>query len=154
MRLPPFSKLLSTYQDDLYRFLLAMLGPEEADDCFQEAVLAALRAYPRLKEDRNLKGWLFTIAYRRAMDAHRSRSRRPVSMGILPEVPVVPEGRFETGILDALGRLPNGQREAILLRFWGDLDYAGIARTLNCSKDAARKRVSEGIARLREVTSL
>ena len=42
----------------VYRFLMATVGPNEADDCFQETFLAALRAYPDLKHGDNLRAWV------------------------------------------------------------------------------------------------
>ena len=58
-------------------FLNGAVGSSEAEDCFQETMLSALRAYPRLGDASNLRGWLFTIARRKAIDAHRARARRP-----------------------------------------------------------------------------
>ena len=48
-------------------------GAAEAEDCFQETFIAALRAYPRLRADSNLRAWVLTIANRKALDAHRAR---------------------------------------------------------------------------------
>ena len=58
--------------------LAATVGPQEADDCLQETLIAALRAYPRLRDGSNVRAWLFTIARNKALDEHRSRARRPV----------------------------------------------------------------------------
>ena len=78
MTLPPFQRVLDEHRDEVHRFLLATAGPNEADDCFQETFIAALRAYPRLRPDSNVRGWLLTIAHRKAIDAHRARGRRAV----------------------------------------------------------------------------
>src|SRR5437764_2385981 len=85
MALPPFQALIDEHRVDIYRFLRASVGPDEADDCFQETFIAALRAYPRLRADSNLRGWLFTIAHRKALDSHRARGRRAVPVADLPE---------------------------------------------------------------------
>ena len=76
----------STSTADVLGFLVAAVGPQEAEDCFQETFLAALRAYPRLEDDRNLRGWLLTIAHRKAIDHHRARGRRAVPAGSPEEV--------------------------------------------------------------------
>ena len=55
--------------------LRGAVGREGAEDCFQETFLAALRAYPGSSDDRNLRGWLITIAHRKAIDHHRARGR-------------------------------------------------------------------------------
>lgn len=76
MRLLPFQELLDRHGEEVYRFLVGAVGPLEADDCFQETFLAALRAYGRLDDGSNLRGWLLTIARRKAIDEHRARARR------------------------------------------------------------------------------
>src|SRR5579884_2474442 len=76
VRLPPFQTLLDTHGRDVHRFLVASVGRLDADDCYQETWLAALRAYPALRDASNLRGWLFTIAHRKAIDHIRSRGRR------------------------------------------------------------------------------
>src|SRR5256885_15354287 len=78
MALPPFQLALDQHRDSLARFLAATVGPQEADDCLQETLIAALRAYPRLRDGSNVRAWLFTIARNKAMDEHRARVRRPV----------------------------------------------------------------------------
>src|ERR1700710_1921300 len=76
--LPPFQALIDAHGRDVHRFLAASVGPVEADDCYQETWLAALRAYPRLRDASNLKGWILTVAHRKAIDHVRARSRRAV----------------------------------------------------------------------------
>jgi len=61
MSLPPFQTLLDSHGATVHRFLVAAVGPSEADDCFQEACIAALRAYPRLEHSSNLRAWLLKI---------------------------------------------------------------------------------------------
>ena len=61
MNLPPFQTLVDEHARPLYRFLCGMVGPVAADDCLQETLLAALRAYNGLSHDENLRGWLFKI---------------------------------------------------------------------------------------------
>ena len=75
--IPPFQSFLEDHRTVVYRFLLASVGPAEADDCFQETFLAALRAYPKLENGDNLRAWILAIATRKAIDAARARNRRP-----------------------------------------------------------------------------
>jgi len=49
MDLPPFQTLLDSYSRDVHRFLVANVGRTDADDCYQETWIAALRAYPSLR---------------------------------------------------------------------------------------------------------
>jgi RNA polymerase sigma factor (sigma-70 family) len=158
-KLPPFQELLEEHSRDVLGFLVASVGPHDAEDCFQETFVAALRAYPRLEHARNLHSWLLTIAHSKAIDHHRSRGRRAVPAGSADEVAggrpssnshpeaVVTGGEPE--LWGAVSGLPPKQRSAVVLRFATDMDYAGIARTLDCSEDAARQSVSEGLKRLR-----
>jgi RNA polymerase sigma factor (sigma-70 family) len=154
MSLPPFQTVLDEHRDDIYRFLRASVGPDDADDCFQETFIAALRAYPRLRADSNLRGWLFTIAHRKALDSHRSRSRRAVPVAELPEKvgePLMNGGEPE--LWKHVASLPAKQRAAVLLRYAGDLAYREIGEAMGSSEEAARRNVHEGLRKLREVWS-
>src|SRR3954447_8379130 len=78
MALPPFQLTLDQHRDSLARFIAATVGPSDADDILQETLIAALRAYPRLRPDSNVRAWLFTIARNKALDESRARARRPL----------------------------------------------------------------------------
>jgi DNA-directed RNA polymerase specialized sigma24 family protein len=136
--LPPFQRLLDSHGTSLHRFLAAAVGPDDADDCFQETVMAALRAYPRLRHADDLRAWLFTIA------------RRPLPTGEVPDRAAPDDPQPRDDVLWAHVRaLPERQRTAVSLRYVCDLPYADIARAMRCSPDAARQSVSAGLARLR-----
>jgi len=77
--LPPFQLLVDAHAAELHRFLAGFLGPDDAEDCLQETLISALRAYPRLRNGDNLRAWLYTIARRKATDVSRWRMRRPSS---------------------------------------------------------------------------
>jgi RNA polymerase sigma factor (sigma-70 family) len=148
VNLPPFQQILDAHGADVHRFCVAQVGPHHGADCFQESVISALRAYPDLRDDRNLRGWLFTIAHRKVLDHHRATARRPVPVPELPErgsttVPV------DRDLWEAVRRLPEKQRGAISLRYLGDLPYADIGVVLGCSEAAARQNVRAGLAALR-----
>jgi len=155
--LPPFQALLDAHGAAVHRFVLASVGPTDADDCFQEALIAALRAYPRLTHADNLRAWLLRIAQRKVIDAHRARARRPVPVAAPPErpddapPPLPIDG--QPAIWARVRALPEKQRVAVLLRSAADLSYAEVAEALECSQDAARRNVHEGLKRLREELS-
>lgn len=154
VRLPPFQALMDEHRDGVYRFLVASVGREEAEDCFQETFISALRAYPRLRDASNLRAWLFTIAHRKALDAHRARSRRAVPAENLPEpadpgAPVPLNGEPE--LWGAVRGLPAKQRAAVLHRYVNDLAYVDIGQVMGCSEEAARRSVHEGLKKLRTV---
>jgi RNA polymerase sigma factor (sigma-70 family) len=157
VELPPFQSLLDAHGRDVHRFLVASVGAGDADDCYQETWLSALRAYPRVRDRSNLRGWLFTIAHRKAIDRLRARRRGPVPAGdALPEPPVTASAATglhallpDEPLWEAVRALPTKQRGAITLRFVLDADYAAIAGVLGCSEEAARRSVFEGLKRLR-----
>jgi RNA polymerase sigma factor (sigma-70 family) len=147
--LPPFQKLLDAHGQDVHRFLLATVGRDGADDCYQETWLAALRSYPRLRDARNLRGWLLTIAYRKAIDHVRSRTRRPLPVAEVPEQPVGAAELADEELWAQLRALPAKQRTAVTLRFLTDSAYEDISRLMGTSEEAARRNVHEGLKRLR-----
>ena len=148
--LPPFQSLLDAHGRDVHRFLVASVGRIDADDCYQETWISALRAYPRLRDADNLRGWVLTIAQRKAIDHARARSRRPVPAGDgLPEPAALDPDPADGSVWAAVRELPAKQRMAVALRYAIDADYAVIAAALECSEDAARRNVHEGLKRLR-----
>jgi RNA polymerase sigma factor (sigma-70 family) len=149
--LPPFQTLLDAHAADVLAVLRGAVGRTDAEDCFQETFLAALRAYPKLGDDRNLRGWLLTIAHRKAIDHHRANGRRPLPVaeaGELAGATVAPELDGEVWAL--VGALPPKQRAAVALRYGSDLPHAEIAAALGCSPEAARRSLHEGLKRLRK----
>lgn len=147
--LPPFQHLLDEHGPGVFRFLTGRVG-RDAEDCFQETILAALSAYARGRvRPGNLRAWLLTIAVNKANDHHRGQGRRPVPMGETPDAAVSPPDH-ESELWDRVRRLAPGQRDAILLRYGSDLSYAEIGRVLGCGEVAARRRAADGVANLRK----
>ena len=149
--LPPFQTILDEHSAAVMGILRGAVGPDGAEDCFQETFLAALRAYPKLSDTSNLRGWLLTIAHRKAIDHHRARGRRAIPMAEVPEEAVedgisAPDDRLWA----AVGALPPKQRAAVALRYGSDLPHAEIAAALGCSPEAARRSLHEGLKRLRK----
>jgi RNA polymerase sigma factor (sigma-70 family) len=148
--LPPFQTLLDDQGRDVHRFLVATVGPIDAEDCYQETWLAALKAYPRLRDPSNLRAWILTVAHRKAIDHVRARNRRAAPVAELPETPVPavePDGEPE--IWAHVRALPPKQRTAIALRTVADLAYDDVARIMGTSEEAARRSVHEALKRLR-----
>jgi RNA polymerase sigma factor (sigma-70 family) len=149
--LPPFQTVLDDHAGSVMAILHGAVGRDGAEDCFQETFLSALRAYPKLKDGSNLRGWLLTIAHRKAIDHHRARGRAPVPVAEVAEVAA--EDRIpdrDERLWAAVGGLPPKQRAAVALRYGSDLPHAEIAAALGCSQEAARRSLHEGLKRLRE----
>ena len=149
--LPPFQTVLDEHAAAVMAILRGAVGRVGAEDCFQETFLAALRAYPKLENDRNLRGWLLTIAHRKAIDYHRANGRKPVPVAEPAEF-AAPNGMPEPddGLWAAVGALPPKQRAAVALRYGSDLPHNEIAAALGCSPEAARRSLHEGLKRLRK----
>ncbi len=154
---PPFQAFLDEHRDVVWRFLVASVGRTDADDCFQETFIAALRAYPELgsrRREHNLRAWVLTIAHRKALDVHRARTRRATPVADPAAVseastPAQGDGRDEA-LWQAVEELPERQRSAVVLRFVGDLAHREIATAIGCSEDAARRSLHEGLSKLRK----
>lgn len=145
--LPPFWSLVDAHGDELLDHARRLAGPQHAEDVVQEALLRALRAYPRLRHADHLRAWLYRITTTAAIDVHRSRHREVVT-----DVP--PSRPFHDPDIDefeaVIGFLGDSARDALRLRFVEDLEYEAIADRLDCSPAAARQRVSTAVRSLRE----
>jgi DNA-directed RNA polymerase specialized sigma24 family protein len=148
----PFQLFVETHRDAVARFLVATVGPDDADDVLQETLIAALRSYASVRTGGNPRAWLLTIARNTAIDAHRARVRRPVPVAA-PDAGSMPGG-FGDGpdeeLWSAVRDLPPKQRAAVALRYVNDLSHREIARVLDCSEAAARRSLHEGLEKLRE----
>jgi DNA-directed RNA polymerase specialized sigma24 family protein len=146
----PFQRFLDEHREAVFRFLVASVGRDAADDCFQETFLAAMKAYPRLRATSNHRAWVLTIANNKAMDHHRARARNAVPVAELPEVPFHdPEPGGGEDTWGRVRELPPKQRAAVLLRYAGDLSHREVAAVLQCSEEAARRSAHEGLKKLR-----
>jgi RNA polymerase sigma factor (sigma-70 family) len=152
--LPPFQTLLEEHRTDVLRFLVASVGRQAAEDCFQETFLSALRAYPELRDASNLRGWLLTIATRKALDHWRGERRRPVPVEDLPERAAPEAADGDPELWHSVRTLPPMQRAAVIHRYVLDLSYAQVADALGISEDAARANAYEGRRKLRSMRSM
>ena len=148
VRIPPFERLYTDHAGEVLGYLRRVAGPERAEDCFQDTFLRALAAYPRLTSARNLRGWLFTIATRVAIDEQRRRRRLHAEE--LPEIAVGDSRPAYAELEHLTDRLPPTERAAVVLRYGYDLTYADIAAALGSTEEAARQAASSGVRRLRE----
>jgi RNA polymerase sigma factor (sigma-70 family) len=145
----PFEDVVTEHRAMVLRICRSMLGAADAEDAWSDTFLAAMRAYPDLRPDSNVRGWLATIAHRKAIDlARRAGRARPTDD--LPQVPTwdrPPSG--DDALRAAVLALPPKQQGAVILRYLADLPYDEVGRRLGCSATAARRSAADGIARLR-----
>ena len=157
--LPPFQQFLDAQREVVWRFLVSRVGTSEAEDCFQETFIAALRAYPRLRPGSNLRAWVLTIAQHKALDMHRARARRALPVaepgeldGVGRQAPSAEQRLLahEDPLWAAVAALPERQRSAVVLRYLADLPHSEIAAALGCTPEAARRSLHEGLSKLRK----
>jgi RNA polymerase sigma factor (sigma-70 family) len=151
--IPPFQDFLEANRATVYRFLRVAVGPADADDAFQETFLAALRAYPRLRDGERLDRWILRIASRKAIDHHRAGGRLAVPVAEVPDRAAAAEAVSDADdpLWAAVASLPPRQRVAVVHRHVLDRPYAEIAELMGSSEDTARANVSQGVKKLREL---
>jgi RNA polymerase sigma-70 factor (ECF subfamily) len=145
--LPPFWSLVEAHGDELLAHARRIAGDSHAEDVLHDALLRALRAYPRLRHADHLRAWLYRVTTTTALDMHRAR-RREVLVDEPPAAVTEPE-HYDDAFESLIGALPDGTQAALRLRFVDDLEYDRIAELLGCSAVAARQRVSTAIRTLR-----
>jgi len=136
--------LYERYYDRVFGYCLYHLGSrEEAEDVTQTTFMWAYRGLRRGVVPRAEASWLFTIAQNACRARHRTRGRRrerevlsdPVTLADMSPAPVADTDDL-MGLEDALARMPELQRRAILLREWRGLSYKEIAAELGLSNAA------------------
>jgi RNA polymerase sigma factor (sigma-70 family) len=145
--LPPFERFYDEHRDEVFGYLVRLLGRRDAEDAFQETFLRALRGYPALRHARHLRAWVFTIATRIAIDERRRVRALPTDS---VETPVDDSRPAYAELADLADGLPPKERAAVVLRYGYDLSYADIGEALGSSEEAARQAASSGVRRLRE----
>ncbi len=124
-------------------------------------MLAALRAYSGLRDADAIRPWLFAIGTRKAIDIHRATARTPQSTGDIEHLARTeprdsnearePSESNDESLSSRIRNLPEKQRRAVTLRYFGDLSHKEIAAIMETSEEAARRNVFEGLNRLRGV---
>ncbi len=147
--LPPFSTVLELHGPAILRFCRSEAGLDRGDDVFQETMLAALRAYDKVRDPDAIRSWLYAIAARKAIDAHRLAARAPVSVADPEPADPVLHANDQSEVWDDVARLPEKQRQAVTLRYMADLSHREIAAVMQISEAAVRRNVFEGLRRLR-----
>ncbi|WP_236518612.1 RNA polymerase sigma factor [Sandaracinus amylolyticus] len=146
----------------LGRLCMAMLGSQaEAEECVQEVLLAAHDAFPSYRGEGSVRAFLFGIARRMCARRLEMRGRRERRLRLVHDADApssTPEGLLEARreaekVREALERLKPSERDAVVMRYQGGLEYREIAAACGIDEPAARKRVSRGLARMKELLS-
>jgi RNA polymerase sigma-70 factor (ECF subfamily) len=133
-------------------------NPESAADLVAEVFAAVLLSARRYRDDGPAAPWLLGIArnklrmsLRRGRIEERARRRLGLEAVTLEDRDVDVVWRLaDAGAAELLAVLPEQERAAVEARVLLERDYREIAAELRCSELVVRKRVSRGLARLRE----
>lgn len=141
-------------------FMRRARDPELAADLTAEVFAAALGACQRYRPGpAPASAWLFGIAQHTLAKSRRrgvveDRARRRLGMAPISlydeDIERIERAAEDDAVIRLLDGLPSGQRDAVRARVLDDRSYEEIARELRCSPAVVRKRVSRGLARLRD----
>ena len=154
-------ELFAKHQHEIYAYLVRMLrDPELAADLTQDAFVKAYRAYDSLQKPENARAWLYQIAHRVALDnLRRNKIVRFVPLvgetrNTAPSAEhLVMEARLSGELQAALERIPERQRQALLLAELHDLTGLELAAALGVSHVAARALLTRARESLRQALS-
>ena len=143
------SALYRRYETPVYRFILSKLNdPHEAADILQDVFIEVWRSAGRFEGRSKVQTWIFGIAWRKAIDAHRKRARVSVS----DEIPETEDDSVDTEacvlagqeaehVHHCLGTLSDDHRTAVRLAFLEDMSYRQIAEVLSIAEGTIKTRI-------------
>jgi RNA polymerase sigma-70 factor (ECF subfamily) len=152
--------------DGLYGYAMVLTrNRTEAEDLVQETYVRALDAASRLRENSNIKGWLFTILRNLWFNELRKRRSAPHIVEIDGEEnaadglvgnaknshEIFVSGEDTQRVRSAISKLPLEFKEIILLREFEELSYQEIADVLECPVGTVMSRLGRARAKLRSV---
>ena len=160
-------RLHDEYSPALFRLAYLLLqNVQDAEEATQDAFVYAFNHLGQFDPARgSLGGWLKVILVSRCRDLQRRRRWRWLSLQALLEgghdvpdeqaahqpEPWLEQSAAQRAVWEALQRLPRKSREALILRYYGELPFNQVAQSLDCSVNTAKSRVVYGLARLAEL---
>ena len=145
------------YALPLGRLCMAFTGSQaESEELVQETLIAAFDGFAQFRGDGTVRAWLFGIARRLCGRHVELRARRETKLRLVHDTgrgrdagELALERERAQRARDALGRLKPSEREAVVLRYEGELSFREVAAACGVDEAAARKRVSRALTRLR-----
>jgi RNA polymerase sigma factor (sigma-70 family) len=151
-----FAELIRRHLDLVYSAALRQVrSPQLAEEVAQSAFTDLARNAGKLKPDTILTAWLYQVARRTAIDVVRREARRQLREQIAVEMTNMNATstdwtHIEPLLDEAMHALDDTDRAAVLLRYFENKSLREVGATLGTSDDAAQKRVSRAVERLRE----
>ena len=159
-----FEQLMTPLEKLIWRVCWHYTGQHEtASDCAQEAMIKIWRSLEGYRGDCAFESWVYRIAANCCMDAMRKKKRdRSESIEPLKEAgfdPADPEPGTEEKVIAAerkrqlrecIARLPEDQRDALVMTQLEGVSYEDAARQLNVSEGTIKSRVNRAKAKLKE----
>jgi RNA polymerase sigma-70 factor (sigma-E family) len=154
---PLVTALYQAHAVGLIRLAVVMLGDRPAaEDVVQEAFCGLYRRWDHLEDPGNALRYLRSSVLNGCRSALRNRRRLPFRLGSDASQPDSVEsaestalvGEEHRAVLAALRRLPDRQREVLVLRFYLELSVAEIARSMGISQGTVKSTVSRALAAL------
>ncbi len=156
-----FAQLVMFYNESLYRWVARLTGNSHAaEDLVQDTFVRAYQAITRLRPDTNLKAWLFRIAHNAYANWVRNRKGRN---SLLPnEVldtqagpeELAQENETSLRLQQAIDKLPEEWKAALLLRIQEDMAFREMAIALGTTEETARWRVYKARQKLMETLEI
>lgn len=153
-----FRDLVTRYIDLVFSTAIRLVGGDAhlAEDVVQTVFIDLARQAPRLSADTMLGGWLHRDTCFVAAKIMRGERRRQFREGQATEMNALnaTETKFTdiAPVLDqAINELADEDRKAVLLRFYQQYDMRSVGEALGSSENAAQKRVSRALDRLRSM---
>ncbi|GJM25808.1 MAG: ECF RNA polymerase sigma factor SigW [Phycisphaerae bacterium] len=172
-----FDELIDAFGTRLHGYLYRLIGSrDEADDLLQDVFLRVVRMIDSYQHDHRFEGWLFRIATNLVRDRIRRVGRAPkvipfeagssnageggngwgetedvsapdpeASMRLADDVDALQKG---------LAKLPEAEREVIMLRHFSDLSFLEIATLMNTPLGTALARAHRGLQKLRDLMNV
>lgn len=154
---PGFEEFTTARYPALVRLGTLLSGdPHHGEDLTQTALVAVLRAWPRLHPDGDPESCARRVMTRLAGKAGRRRWRGEVPTEPLPDGELLAPQDRVADTVDAqrlLAGLPTPLRQVLVLRFWLDYGEARTAAELGCSIGTVKSRTHRALARLRATVS-
>jgi RNA polymerase sigma-70 factor (ECF subfamily) len=139
--------LLQRWQRPLANFIHRQTGGRDVDDLYQEVWIRVVGAAPRFDLERRFSTWLFQIAVNLCRDWHRRQTpRRDADEAVDDAHLDSTDAALDAGAL--LARLPEAQREVVVLRYFHDLSEEEMARILDIPRGTVKSRLHHALARL------